>query len=542
MMKTMNALELTKTIAEKLDLTYTTDNFRDFRAFIGENFLLLSDEAKSLEDYEGHLDATCATRNITLPTAVLRAVWEDADRKFNFGGADFYAADGDAADDLSDVTASEVTVSYTDEKGTATAEFLRYWQQVCRAHDCSARAEFFGVYNRCHLAWNITADGVHSDGSCFEIVDDGDDLMESLYWLTEIFYFDSFADFNGMQVELRYIVPEGAPEKSTVPETCGLLICAQYKYGNRQQHLSTYEEALRLVEAYPIIYTVLPETYKTREMTLCFLDANAAAVDTIHSQTAAEVTEDERLAKCVVHRSGNRFNRLRRNAIPEDDVDLGTWLKDPEVLARAVDRCRFSFAPETYDEACVKAVLQQEPRLMRAAFTFWEHHISGYPKEVERIRNRFELRGRVAEGKKDAAQGRTLSEEQLAFFKCLSLVPEENTAAIAQLFFSACLCGAERPFADDNRPAYVLAMSHLAPDTQNALVADWHFCAKFVMKRLLDPDLMKSIAAVCPIAGNILPDEYILRCGLRPTGSDEDAVKQCEECWICKMRFARFVS
>ena len=48
----------------------------------------------------------------------------------------------------------------------------------------------------------------------------------------------------------------------------GRLLCLQYKYGNKNNILSTYEECLELVKKYPIVFAVVPDKFKDKNMVM----------------------------------------------------------------------------------------------------------------------------------------------------------------------------------------------------------------------------------------------------------------------------------
>ena len=66
-------------------------------------------------------------------------------------------------------------------------------------------------------------------------------------------------------------------------------------------------------------------------------------------------------------------------------------------------------------------------------------------------------------------------------------------------------------------------------EKQNALAGKYYFLAGLMRPDDLDPALAEVIAKTCPIARQLLPDEYILRYGLRRDPLRRDCTR-CEQC------------
>ena len=195
-------------------------------------------------------------------------------------------------------------------------------------------------------------------------------------------------------------------------EMNGKAICLHYKYGNKNNLLATYEEAFETVKKYPIVYTVIPEKFKDKKMTLAFLEANKPYVEEYGRRLWGEQEEFSKNLKEGIIKSKDKGRNLDLvdNGIPCRITDLGEILKDPEILFSAEENLfPYEFTENTYDEKTVIKVLKKCAKLMRNVYQYWVLNIKKYPKVVESIRTKYELINLP-------------SNEELAFFKCVSLI------------------------------------------------------------------------------------------------------------------------
>lgn len=238
-MKKINAKELVSIMANKLGLEVEINNFKEFKNFIEEIYSQFVTKWDSLDSqaYYWH-DVNSAERIFTIPTKVLQAVYEEANAKFNIAENDgeFYdndeeerirkqLANGEIDEDTAadmfmksydnpfDIEGAITTVNYVDCGATSAEEFLNYWHAVCKKFGCEMEV-LMGTADNCAycnhlLQWKISANGIKSQNSFFEIPDDNErEVMDALYWLCENFYVDTFEGFEKLGVELRYYQKE----------------------------------------------------------------------------------------------------------------------------------------------------------------------------------------------------------------------------------------------------------------------------------------------------------------------------------------------
>lgn len=311
----------------------------------------------------------------------------------------------------------------------------------------------------------------------------------------------------------------------------GKLLCLQYKYGNKNNLFSTYEDSLELVKQYPIVFSVIPQKFKDKALVMAFLQANKVWVDKYNAVVAQEREADKQYAAKGIYRSHpkGRFLEFTDNAFVDSGADLGTFLKDESVLIAVLDNdYPFGFTKDSYDEKTVVKVLKTHHKLMWYVYDYWKDHIKECPNVVEWLRVKYELYNMP-------------DDLELAFFKCFSLTQPDNKKNIMQLF-AALYDDLIVPMPTSTNNAEIMAnvLSLLDAETQNFVVSLFYSCVKFMKKGILDRDLEQDIVNICPIAGDILSDEAILKYKLTQSDTDKDVCKKCEECCHCTLSRAWF--
>lgn len=304
----------------------------------------------------------------------------------------------------------------------------------------------------------------------------------------------------------------------------GKLLCLQYKYGNKNNLFATYEETLALVKKYPVVYGVIPKKFKDKAMTLEFLRANKIWVDEYNEMRECERREQEKDARNGIYRchAGGRYVQFTDNAYVIGGVDLGALLKDEEVLVAALDnKYPLSLGPDAYDESTIIKVMNERQELVWYVFCYWQDYIQDYPIEIEKIRNKYRLFNNP-------------NDLELAFFKCLSLITPTNKNALACLVASLYnQLDIKRPTDTDNLEEFQRIFACLDVEPQNYLVSRFYACAKYVKKGVLYPETEKEVVDNCPIAGDILSDEAILKYKLVQSDTLQEVTEKCEECDKC---------
>ena len=311
----------------------------------------------------------------------------------------------------------------------------------------------------------------------------------------------------------------------------GKLLCLQYKYGNKNNLFATYEATLELVKQYPIVFSVIPEKFKDKAMIMAFLEANKVWVDQYDKFVAREREVDMQNKANHTYLSHNkgRFLQFNENAFVDTDVYFGEHLKDEGILIAVLENnCPFAFTEDSYDEKVVTKVLTTHHKLMWYVFDYWKDHIKDYPNIIEWLRVKYELYNMP-------------DQAELAFLKCFSLIQPNNKKAIMQLFASLYDdLDVPLPTSTNNSEIMIKVFSLLDESMQNDIVSLFYSCVKFMKKGVLDKVLEQDIVNICPIAGDILPDEAVLKYKLTQSDTDEDVCKKCEECCHCTLSRAWF--
>lgn len=295
-------------------------------------------------------------------------------------------------------------------------------------------------------------------------------------------------------------------------------ILANIKYGNPVD-FGTFEEALALVEKFPVLYPKLPEEYRAdKRMAVAFCVNNGRYYKEYYDARDSKYVYNRRIA-----------SEYDGCAVLEGMVEFGVLLKNVDVLKAIVanDVARFiTFSPETYDEAVVLEVLKEDPALIVNVHEYWREHISEekHKKLVEHLRMKYELLNMP-------------SSNELSFFKCLELIsiacPEDERAYL-HIFFAE--EGYDNHFGKDNLAVMRKVFRRVNPEIRNSLVWRYYYLARFIRSDELDEGLAKDIAKWCAIASEILSDEARIRNHLMPQGlSDEEMKARCKHCQRCSM-------
>ena len=127
---------------------------------------------------------------------------------------------------------------------------------------------------------------------------------------------------------------------------------------------------------------------------------------------------------------------------------------------------------------------------------------------------------------------------ELAFYKCLDLAGD-NEKALAYLCM---VVGKEFEFSInyDHIEKVKKLFSLLPINVQNSLANQFYFNIKYIKKSKLDSHIIQDAINICPIAGDILPDEVVLKHNLLQTEDDEQTKTNCQKCGKCQLQFVRF--
>lgn len=299
------------------------------------------------------------------------------------------------------------------------------------------------------------------------------------------------------------------------------------------------EEAIRLVKKAPIVYRHLPEALqKDRDVAIAFIKSNTPYVNAYYDALIGKrraASEDRRYTAASVTRSENP--ELFLNGLPLDYPEiLASFSKDAEIMALLGSSKMYEvieFTDANYDEKVVSKAIGQGPFLVGPLFEYWYERLSRDKKADEHVREKYGL---------NSDDPRFI----VTAFKCREVIDagmDSPDAAYAALFmkcnsfrFEAFYGGSDEDvsagyvsFFLDHRKETARIFRVFPPDRQNRLAGEYHFLAGLIRPGDLDPGLAELIAQSCPIARQILPDEYILRYDLKRDPEHCDCT-QCEKC------------
>lgn len=327
-------------------------------------------------------------------------------------------------------------------------------------------------------------------------------------------------------------------------EENGRLICLRYKYNNDSSSFDTYEKALDIIKKYPIVFTVLPEKFKDKQMVLTFIQSNGDWIKKYKDIQLQKVSEQYELAKRNIYTASDRgsYNFINQNAVVDELIDLGKWTKDSEVLEAAMKAdCygiwyfssvgKFDLNEGNYDETTLMRVAKSFPQIICRAYVYWENYIKKYPKVIQSVQRRYELF--------DEAEEDEIAASELALYKCMDLIEEDSEDALSLLYLSYYMLADSLPNID-NDGLLRCSFSKLSVDMQIQLASNFFYFVKFMKKKIITENLQKEIVENCPIAGDILCDEAILKYDLKQSVCDNQMLETCKSCMRCQ--FNRFIA
>lgn len=298
------------------------------------------------------------------------------------------------------------------------------------------------------------------------------------------------------------------------------------------------KESIRLVKKAPIVYRYLPEELQMdRDVAIAFIKSNAEYVNAYYNalleEKRASSKTHEYKASSVIRTDNADFFL---NGLPLDYPKiLGSFTKDTEIMTLLGGTKMYvviDFTDENYDERVVSKAIGKGPFLVDPLFEYWYERLPCDKKTDDYIRTKYEL----------------TTDDSLfvvTAFKCLEIIDtcaDSHDDAYAALFMK---CNSFRTEGSRNEGDDLLAgylsffldyrketarIFRVFPtDRQNGLAGRYHFLAGLMKPDDLDPELAETIAENCPIARQILPDEYILRYDLHRDPEHRDCTK-CEKC------------
>ena len=310
----------------------------------------------------------------------------------------------------------------------------------------------------------------------------------------------------------------------------------KYKYGDKSV-FDSYDKCFKLVEEYPIVYTAIPDEFKDKNMAIAFIRANARYLNKYKSMLKFEQEDDKIKSQqgIYVSRDKGRFVHLKNNAVIDTLVDFGILTKDKDVMSEAIKMDftdgfdyrslgLFVLDGNTYDEKAVKEGIKIEPALVIRAYEYWKENIEKYPNVIETIKSKNQLYN-------------SPENYELAFYKCLDLVGD-NELAIEYLYTIGCKefdISVNYDHVDKMKKLF----SSIPNNVQNRLANHFYFYIKYMKKSAIDERIVRDMVHICPIAGDILPDEAVLKYGLKQLDTDDLVISTCKNCGKCQFQFVR---
>lgn len=548
-MKKTTAQELVELFNERTGVKFQPKTFWELRMYINDFYHLFDRDYDDIFDFAEHSGVmTCRDRAAYLPTDAARKIYDEIHDSYVLSEEEAFE-DSDTPYDVED---EECCTTLYDRDTIGMSEYLALWKEHSRRHSCEVEIHVGtgddGVYGNHRTNWVMNCGECKGEDNFFEIVDDdGPELMGALYWLCELFSEESIEDFEKFDVELRYVTKEcdnadedaqqenGADEGDSV-KACAKELCLRCKYEGWETVLKKYDHALELVKKHPLLFTQLPAEYKTSEMANAFIEANS-----VYRRRYEELQRDNaRLEKeSGAIRSGYLFHLPHRDeelaikleAVIDSRVDFGNATKDPAVLIKALTAddgwfTVFEITPENYDEKALVAAVRAVPHFIGELYRYWCDEIGKQPKVRESVKETFHLCD-------DATDG------ELARFQCLKMIDGKGEAEIFCLLNARDCYGGAESLNTDHIQQMRKAYAELSPALQRTLIGYRYLNGIYAQAEIFTDEMCEDIAKDCPLAGDFLPDRYIVKLGLKQSDRLEDIAPKCNECAKCYIRRLR---
>ena len=298
----------------------------------------------------------------------------------------------------------------------------------------------------------------------------------------------------------------------------GAKLAVMYKMGALPDLFETKEKTLKIIERYPILISQLDEEYlKDREIILTFVKSNLTFLEKYYS-LKAELFED--------HNAENKMRKIKRDANIITKVDF--WFDfhpyDDELLTLLLDSrmwCCVHYTDSTYNEKQMLKALGKHSDLIYALFDYWSEKLSVDRKAATSAKERY-----------NTADDENYS--HLALRKCMELVSKlDNQKEIYIRLFSYA-------FGYDYQARYMLidaalseAFRTLTPKMRYSIASDFYYALQYLRASEVDDNLAWKVIHECPIAANLLPDEHVLKNGLKVKVCDvKSACAECDKCFM----------
>ena len=300
------------------------------------------------------------------------------------------------------------------------------------------------------------------------------------------------------------------------PES-GAKLAVMYKMGALPELFETKEKTLEVIERYPVLVSQLNEEYlKDREIILTYVKSNLAFLDKYYSLKAKRYDYDG---------VDNELRQIKRDANIITKVDF--WFDfhpyDDELLSILLDSrmCRcVHYTDDTYNERQMLKAHGKYIDLIYPLFDYWSDKLSVDNKTATSAKERYN----------------TSDDENysyLALRKCMELISKlDNQKEIYIRLFSYAFC-------HDYKARYMLtdaalseAFKTLTSEMRCDIASSFYYALQYLRASEVDDNLAQMVIHECPIAANLLPDEQVLKNGLKTKICDiKSACAECDKCF-----------
>ena len=351
------------------------------------------------------------------------------------------------------------------------------------------------------------------EGIIYFPLDNEEILVSDARWLTnitksieELEQFGIYAMFSGEDTGSQMKLDDNYLTKAIIA-----------KYSN-QNIAKSIDEAIELVKVAPVTINYIDNKYITKDVIFAFLTSNQKYID-LYNQNYINGDNEKR----AIYR-----DELLNGVHPEYEyklkVNLSNYLDDEAILKAIVkSNIDIEFIESTYNEGLISKLLNEKYNLIYPLFDYWLKQIDADKKTDTKIRTKYNLM-------------LSDSKEIVVFCKCYDIISNvkiDKSIYIANLVYYSCEYFEKMD--EENADKYIsIILNLLDKNIQRYVASKYLMLVKYMKPENIDEDLAQYVIKNCQCAGNLLPDEYVLK--YKRKVEDIDINETCEKCKFCMLR------
>lgn len=532
-------------IAGKTGLNFSTEDPEELRSFIEELVPALGSElshdSASFEDFWKYYEDASWTptfcANFDQKTAKLFHEDETIDSEVKYFGDE----DDDGVETPDDAAGEMISAISEEGIEEPLSHLLKRFRIFSEKTHSSFEVTICNAYalGKGELSWTFS-DGVMSGENTWVMEDlggeDADLFLVNAWWIHEVFWGMSADECKSLGIDFEMRIAPGVDEAYPIKKDSAAYVGLLLRYNHAALNDLDVKDWTQLVERLPGVFPYLTEDIRARkDVALTAIRANRqytkqyyAALDNSYSETLCA-------SSSVVRGESHKFSEKAMlnnycSAFPS------SLMAEPEILialadanmAEAIKPSGKDYNEKSFVEALKAA--RNKFGILYALYGYWKQKLADDAKTAEHIKRKYTLFS-------DAPN------DLVAAYRCreiLEAVPDSET-----LWLNLLSCGYLLNFdfwstlttaSPDVLEKLKRTFRKMPEKEQNMVILhSWYEYAMLIKADLLDDGIAKLIAERCPNAAHILPEEYVLKFGLRA----DTELQGCTHCGRCMCQHIR---